>query len=496
MMTTTQWAAIARERLTPLLGTTPDPEFVDELAAHLAQAYEEARRDGGSERESRDAALRLIEQSSPWIDAARERARRPVARRVKDWTRQEAPLPGARGGFVQRLGITRDLRHAFRMLLRTPAFSLVAIMTFAVGIGANAAVFSVVDAVLLRGLPYPDADRITMVWVDNRREHIKEDITSYPNYRDWRDQNSAYQHLAGYSRAAFSLTGVGEPERLIGATATANFFDVMGLQPIAGRVFTSASEVEGQDAVVVISYGLWQRRFGGASDVVGRTISLNTRPHEIIGIMPRVVALAGGAELWKPLAPAQQLRESRGSFWLPVIGRLKAGISVEQAQTEMAGISARMEQAFPANRGYGANVVGLRNQLVGGIERPLAILMGAVAFVLLIACANLANLMLGRTAARRRELAIRTALGAGRATLVRQIVTEALVLAMLGGAAGVALAFWATRFFVALAGDTLPAAAQFGLDARVLMFAFAIATVAAAARRAAARVAGVSRRGR
>jgi putative ABC transport system permease protein len=478
-MTPREWAAVASARLTPLLGTAPDPEFVDEIAAHLAQAYEEARRDGASEEESRKAALSLLAESSPWLDAARERARRPVARRVYEWTRHEPPSYSGRGGFVQRLGFSRDVRHALRMLVRTPAFSIIAILTFAVGIGANAAVFSVVDGVLLRSLPYPDSDRITMVWLDNRREKIKEDITSYPNYRDWRDRNSSYEHLAAYSETAFALTGAGEPERLLGAAVTANFFDVLGMKPLTGRLFTAANETEGQDLVAVISYGLWQRRFGGASDVVGRTITLSTRPHEIIGVMPPEMRWPQQAELWKPLAPSQGARESRGSFWLPVIGRLKPGVSVTQAQAEMSGISTQMEQAFPGNRGYGAYVVSLRDQLVGNIERPLAVLMGSVGFVLLIACANLANLMLGRTAARRRELAIRTALGAGRGRLIRQIVTEALVLAMLGGTAGVVLAQWATRFFVTLAADNIPAGARVGVDARVLVFAFAIATVSA-----------------
>ena len=228
------WAGIVRARLAPLLGAPPDAEFVDELAAHLAQAYEDARRDGQSDAESRAAALRLLDDSSPWLDAARERARRPVPRRIREWTRTEAPVPGERGGSMYRLGIMRDARHALRMLVRTPAFSLIAVMTFAVGIGVNTAVFSVVDAVLLRPLPYPDADRITMVWLDNTREQIKEDITSYPNYRDWRDQNSSYAHLAAYSESAFGLTGAGEPERLLGAAVTTNFFDVMGIKPAAG----------------------------------------------------------------------------------------------------------------------------------------------------------------------------------------------------------------------------------------------------------------------
>ena len=461
MVSTREWKAIARDRLTPFLGGPPDAEFLDELAGHLMMAYEEAQRDGASEAEAKTAALALLRDSSPWIEAARERGRR------------------ARGGLMQELGFWRDVRHALRMLGRTPAFSLIAILTFAVGIGANTAVFSVVNGVLLRSLPYPDSDRITMVWVDNRREKIKEDITSFPNYRDWRDQNSSYEQLAGYSNAAFALTGAGDPERLLGAETTANFFDVMGVKPMMGRLYTVENETEGRDAVVVISHGLWQRRFGGASDIIGRKITLNTQPYEVIGVMPPELRWPETAELWAPLAPGQQLRDSRGSFWLPVIGRLKPGVSVQAARTDMAGISARLEKAYPANAGYGANVVALRDQIVGRVDLVLKVLMGAVGFVLLIACANLANLMLGRTAARRRELAIRTALGAGRGRLVRQIVTESLVLAFIGGAAGVALAVWATRSFVTLAGSTMPNVGRIGVDGRVLVFAFVIATLAA-----------------
>jgi putative ABC transport system permease protein len=231
--------------------------------------------------------------------------------------------------------------------------------------------------------------------------------------------------------------------------------------------------------VVVISHGLWQRRFGGAPDVIGKTMTLSTRPHEIIGVMPPAMRWPERAEFWKPLAPDQQTREARGSFWLPVIGRLKPGVSVERAGTEMAGISARLSQAYPSHREYGSNVVALRDQMVGGVDRALRVLMGAVAFVLLIACANLANLMLGRTAARRRELAIRTALGAGRWRLIRQIVTESMVLALIGGTAGVVLAVWATTSFVALAAGTLPANATIGLDARVVLFTLAVSTLAA-----------------
>ncbi len=377
------------------------------------------------------------------------------------------------------VNLIRDGRYALRMLVRAPAFSLIAVLTFAVGIGVNTAVFNVVNGVLLRPLPYPDADRITLLWMDNRRQGIKEDITSYPNYRDWRDQSTSYTHMAAFTSSAFSLTGTGEPERLLGASVTANFFDVMQVPPTMGRVFTVENETPGNDAVVVISDGLWQRRFGGRPDALGRTIMLNGRSHEVIGVMPQTLRWPDKAELWKPLAPPEDLREARGGFWLPVIGRLKPGVSTGQAQAEMNEIGNRLEREYPSNRGFGVYVVSLQQQLVGSIERPLVILLAAVGFVLLIACANLANLMLGRTAARRKELAIRTALGAGRGRLVRQIVTETFVLALLGGVVGVLLAYWTTRFFITLGGESIPRQDAISMDARVLGFALLLATASA-----------------
>ena len=373
----------------------------------------------------------------------------------------------------------RDSRYAIRALIRTPGFSAVAALTFGLGIGVNTAVFSVFNAVVLRPLPYPEPDRITMVWMDNRGQGIKEDITSWPNYIDWRDQNSSFAVMAGFTGTAFNLTGADEPERLQGAQTTANFFDVMGVRPLFGRLYTTANETPGNDGVVLLSYGLWQRKFGGAADVLGRTITLGGRPFEIIGVLPATLQVPDQAQLWKPLAPDEGTRNSRGAFWLPVIGRLKPGISVQQAQTEMTGIATRLEQTYPGNEGFGINLVPLHRQLVGDIERSLVVLLASVGFVLLIACANLGNLMLGRTAARRKELAIRTALGAGRSRLVRQIVTEALVLAAVGSALGLIFAYWATRLFIAVGGDSIPRPDDITLDARVMLFTLAIAVISA-----------------
>jgi putative ABC transport system permease protein len=470
------WTAIVRERLDRLTPSRVDDDLVEELAAHLAQAYDEARDEGRTDPEARTHVATVLEESELLRSLlAARRARLP--QRIAHWSRRE---PAAVHGGVWMLPLTfaRDARDALRMLGRTPGFSLIAILTFAIGIGVNTAVFNVVNGVLLRPLPYPDADQITMLWLDNRREGIHEDITSYPNYLDWRDQSTSYAHVAGFSPTAFTMTGGGEPERLRGARVTANFFDVMQTPPAIGRAFTEHHETPGQDGVVLLSHGLWQRRFGGAPDVVGRTMLLSGRAYEIVGVTPPTLRYPEDVELWAPLAPSEQLRDARGSFWLPVIGRLKPGVSVQQAQTEMNGIAQRLEEEYPGNRGYGINVVPLQQQLVGDVERGLVVLLGAVAFVLLIACANLTNLMLGRTAARRKELAIRSALGAARGRLVRQIVTETFVLALVGALVGVVLAYWTTGFFLAVAGESIPRQDAITMDARVLGFALVLALAA------------------
>jgi putative ABC transport system permease protein len=470
------WSAMVRERLARLAAHDVDDDLVEELAVHLAQAYDDARDDGRSDEDARAHAGNVLDESEP-LRAALAARRAPLAQRVAQWSRQE-PAVVSQGGRMGSLAFARDARYALRMLFRSPAFSVIAILTFAVGIGVNTAVFNVVNGVLLRPLPYPNPDQITMLWLDNRREGIREDITSYPNYLDWRNQSASFSQMAGFRRAAFSLTGSGEPERVQGAMVTANFFEVMQTPPLVGRVFTEHHETPGQDGVVLLSHGFWQRRFGGAQDAVGGTMTLSGRSYEIIGVTPSTLEYPEDVEVWTPLAPTDDLRAARGSFWLPVIGRLKSGVTLEQARTEMAGIAQRLEDEYPGNRGYGVNVVPLRQQLVGDVEQGLLILLAAVGFVLLIACANLTNLMLGRTAARRRELAIRSALGAARGRLVRQIVTETFVLGLIGALVGVVFAYWSTSFFLAVAGDSIPRHDAIVIDARVLSFALFLAMLA------------------
>ncbi|MGH9860132.1 MAG: ABC transporter permease, partial [Candidatus Acidiferrales bacterium] len=232
----------------------------------------------------------------------------------------------------------QDVKYGARMLAKSPGFSVVAVLTLALGIGANTAIFSVTNAVLFRPLPYAEPDRITLVWMDNRPMGMEEDITSWPNYTDWRDRNRSFEHMAGVRSGASNLTGVHEPQRIQLARTTANFFDVMGMVPAFGRAFSAENEQPGSDNVVVLSYGMWQSHFGGDTNALGKTVHLDGAACQIIGVMPVGFAFPADAQLWRPLAPAQNLRRSRGAFWLPVIGRLKPGVSVGQAQAEMDAI--------------------------------------------------------------------------------------------------------------------------------------------------------------
>jgi putative ABC transport system permease protein len=369
------------------------------------------------------------------------------------------------GGFLQ------DLRYGIRLLIKNPGFSAIAVLTLALGIGGNTAIFSVVNAVLLRPLPYPNPEQLAMVWMDNRKQGVHDDITSYPNFVDYKQQNQSFQDLAGFANYRPNLTGDGEPEELTGAVVTANFFSVLGVSPVIGRGFAPEEEQPGSDQVVVLSDGLWKRRFGGDPGIVGQKIMLSGNPHDVIGVMPPGFQFPSKAEIWRPLALSDRLRQARGSFWLAVVGRLRPAVTPSQAQADMDTIAARLEQDFPQqNAGFGINVVSLREQSVGGVRPALLVLLGAVAFVLLIACANVANLLLARGAERQKELAIREALGARRRRIVAQLLTESMLLAIVGGAAGLLLAFWSVDLLGTLRPANLPRLDQIRIDREVLAF--------------------------
>jgi putative ABC transport system permease protein len=364
----------------------------------------------------------------------------------------------------------QDLRYGARMLLKNPGFTLIAVLTLALGIGANTAIFSVINGVLLSALPYPQPEQLAMIWCDNRRQGIPDDITSYPNFVDWRDRNKTFQGMAGMTSTTLHLTGVGEPEEIHAATVSINFFQVIGVDPRLGRGFTAEEERPGSERVVILSHALWQRRFGGDPGILNKTISLSGISNTVVGIMPPGFQFPENTDMWRPLAPSDGMRAARFGFFLPVVGRLKPGVTRAQAQADLDVIANQIEQQFPDMAGYGVNVVPVLEQTVGAIRRTLMILFVAVMFVLLIACANVANLLLARAAGRRREVALRAALGAGRWRIVRQLLTENLLLAALGGVFGVLLAWWGLRLLVDLSPANIPRLENIRLDGRVLWF--------------------------
>ncbi|HEV2915191.1 MAG TPA: ABC transporter permease [Pyrinomonadaceae bacterium] len=370
----------------------------------------------------------------------------------------------------------QDLRYGARMLLNKPGFTAVAVLALALGIGANSAIFSVVNAVLLRPLPYEDSNRLVLISEYPKQEGVPDTLTmtSYPNINDWRDQNHVFEGVASFRTSGFTLTGVEQPERLNGVRVSADFFNLLRVRPLIGRSFLPEEDRPGGERVVLMSHSLWQRRYGGAADVVGRTLVLSDEQYRVIGVLPADFnfPFAGRkTELWATTAYEGQNLTSRGSRTSFVIARLKAGVSVAQAQADLERIASRIEQQYPdINTGLGVHVTGMQEQLVGKVRPALWMLLGAVGFVLLIACSNVANLLLARATVRQREVAIRTALGAGRWRIVRQLLTESLLLAGLAGAVGLLMAVWGIDLLVALSPSDLPRFDTVRVDARVLGF--------------------------
>ena len=407
-------------------------------------------------------------------DAARYEARR----RFGNVTRYQEETRAMNGlGFLEMAW--QDIRFALRTFRQAPTFTAVAALTIALGLGATTTIFSVVHAVILEPLAYPEANRVVAVWMDNRRQNNREDWHSYPNLADLKSQNNVLSHLAPYTESGLNLTGSGEPQRVTAGVLPSEAFAALGVRPLVGTLFTAANEVEGGDGVVVLSYGLWQATFAGDRNIIGKSVELNGRKREVVAVMPKAFGFPSErTQLWVPLVISERARTARGAFAFPAIGRLAPGVSLERARTELDGIAARLEREYPNNRGYGVYVVPLPEQIVGPTLRTaLWILLGAVGAVLLIACANVANLLLSRAAVREREVTVRLALGASSGRLVRQLLTESLMLSAIGGAAGLLLAWAGLRVFRAIAPADLPRVETVTIDGTVLAVA-AVMTIA------------------
>ncbi|MGH9849262.1 MAG: ADOP family duplicated permease [Blastocatellia bacterium] len=434
-----------------------DEELDAEIRSHLDEAIRDRIERGESPEQARVNALREFGN----VGLVKE-----VTREMWGWAS------------LERLG--QDLRFGLRMLRKNPGFSLIAILTLALGIGANTAIFSVVNSVLLRPLPYSDPDRLAMLWTDDPRRGVHEEGTSFPNFEDWRNQSRSFADMAICTRGNdVNLTGGNGVERVSGERVSANFFPLLGVAPMLGRTISLEDE-QRRESVVVLSHNLWVRRFGADRNVIGKTLEIGGRSAQVIGVMPTDFYFPSKeTQLWEPAsldASWDRQKSRRYTDWWRVIGRLKPGVSFQQAQMEMNAIGNRLQQTYPTTdlefAGFGVNVIPMLTQITGQkLGLALWLLFGAVTLILLIACSNVANLSLARNAARRREFAVRLALGAGPWRLVWQLLSESLLLGMLGGLSGVFLAVWGIDLLRKFSPRGIPRQEEVSVDGRVLVFA-------------------------
>src|SRR5437588_1641172 len=460
-----------RIRLADLkLSPARENEIIEELSQHLEDQYEHLITRGATEDEAHQALL-LELNGSDLLGPELSR----IERRV-----QHEPLVMGADRKAHLLGdLWQDLRYGLRMLLKNPGFTTVAIIALALGIGANSAIFSVVNTVLLRPLPYKNPERLVMVWEDNSKQGFPRDTPSPANFMDWRDQNHVFESAAALVEISFNLTGVGDPERIDGRRVSGSLFSLLGVEPQLGRAFRPEEDQRGGNHVVIISHGLWQRRFGSDPGIIGKPINLNGESFTVVGVMPRTFQFPTRTDqLWVPIAFDAKEAGERGNHYLEVIARMKPGVSLQQAQAEMATIATRLQQQYPeTNTSIGIVVTPLHEHVVGDIKPALLVLLGAVAFVLLIACANVANLLLARAAVRQKEIALRLALGAGHARLIRQFLTESVLLAAFGGGIGLLLSVVGLSVLRRFIPPNISQAQAITIDARVLIFTVLVSLV-------------------
>jgi putative ABC transport system permease protein len=449
------------------------------LLAALRHRLRTLLRPGAYARELREEmdlhlSLDAMDQTAGHPDES-SRATYAARRRFGNVTRYSEETREMSGlGFFDML--RQDARFAFRTFRQSKGFTLVAVSTIALGIGATAAIFSVVDSLILKPLPYPDADRIVMVWMDNPKLGLHEDVHSYPNLMDLRAQNRSLSHLNAFRELGVNLTGTGEPQRVTAGMMSAEAMAAVSARPIVGQLFTAENEKTGNDGVVVLGEGLWKSNFGGDPSVLGKSIELNGRSRTVIGVLPAAFEFPSErTQLWMPLVVPDNAKTARSWFSWWAVGKIKPGVSLQQARADLGAVAKRLAEQYPTNRDYGVTVTPLPEQVVGPTLRTtLWVILGAVAAVLLIACANVANLLFSRAAVREREVTVRMALGASNRRLVRQLLTESLLLSGLGGIVGIALAFGALRVLPRLAPADLPRLSTIHLNGTVLLVTAAV----------------------